>query len=193
MTTANKITILRILLTPFFASQAIYYVREGDEIFRLTALLSFWIAAILDGVDGYIARRYNQKTELGALLDPLADKLLLVTGLVVLTFDNSPRLDRIPLWCTATVIGRDVILLLGVLVINHLKGDPKIQPRLMGKCATFFQMALIIHTLLKWPTNGILAWAGAATFCTAVSCILYIIDGTKQVPDQPPGEPPKDE
>ncbi len=184
MTTANKITILRILLTPFFATQAIYYVSEGNEIFRLTALLSFWIAAILDGVDGYIARHYDQKTELGALLDPLADKLLLVTGLVVLTLDNEPLLDRIPLWCTATVIGRDIILLLGVTVIHHTKGKPTIQPRFMGKCATFFQMAMIIHTLLKWPQSGQLAWSAAATFCTAVSAVLYILDGARQLGDE---------
>ena len=111
MTTANKITILRILVVPFFATQALYYVGTGDERFRLSAILAFWIAAILDGVDGYIARRYNQRSELGAILDPLADKMLLVTGLIVLTLNNEPHLYSIPLWCTAIILGRDVILI----------------------------------------------------------------------------------
>ena len=72
MTTANKVTILRILLIPFFVVELIYYVRTGNEVYRLFAVLSFAIAAILDGVDGYIARHFNQKSELGAILDPLA-------------------------------------------------------------------------------------------------------------------------
>src|ERR1700722_11717217 len=88
MTTANKITILRILLIPFFVVELIYYVRTGNEIHRLLAILSFAVAAILDGVDGYIARHYNQISELGKILDPLADKLLLVSGIVVVGFNQ---------------------------------------------------------------------------------------------------------
>ena len=102
MTTANKITILRILLIPFFVVELIYYLQTGNEIHRLLALLSFAITAILDGVDGYIARRYNQKSELGAILDPLADKLLLVSAIVTLSFNRSPHLGQIPLWLTGT-------------------------------------------------------------------------------------------
>ena len=78
MTTANKVTILRILLIPFFVVETLYYVKTGNELHRLAAILSFAGTAILDGVDGYIARRYNQISELGKILDPLADKLLLV-------------------------------------------------------------------------------------------------------------------
>src|ERR1700722_10447542 len=80
MTTANKITILRILLIPFFVTETIYYVRTGNEIHRLAAMLLFGATAASDGLDGYIARRYNQISELGRILDPLADKLLLVSG-----------------------------------------------------------------------------------------------------------------
>src|SRR5215510_7375624 len=105
MTTANKITILRILLVPFFVVEVLYYVKNGNEAHRLAAILSFAAAAICDGVDGYIARRYNQRSELGAILDPLADKLLLVSGIVVLSFEYQ-RLETIPLWLTGTIIGR---------------------------------------------------------------------------------------
>src|SRR5258708_39164920 len=111
MTTANKITILRILLIPFFVVEVLYYVKNGNEIHRLLAILSFAVAAICDGVDGYIARRYNQRSELGAILDPLADKLLLVSGIVVLSFEHRPWLETIPLWVTGTLIGRDILLL----------------------------------------------------------------------------------
>src|SRR2546428_10470775 len=118
MTTANKITILRILLIPFFVVQVLYYVKSGQELHRLLAILSFAVAAICDGVDGYIARRYNQFSELGAILDPLADKLLLVSGVVLLTFNNQPHLGSIPLWLTGTIIGRDVLILIGMIVIQ---------------------------------------------------------------------------
>src|SRR5947209_10655846 len=111
MTTANKITILRILLIPFFVVQVLYYVKAGNEVYHGLAILSFAIAAICDGVDGYIARRYNQRSELGAILDPLADKLLLVSGIVVLSFEHSPRLVALPLWLTGTIIGRDSLIL----------------------------------------------------------------------------------
>src|SRR5215468_2654584 len=117
MTTANKITILRILLIPFFVVEVLYYVKEGREIYRGLALLCFGVAAICDGVDGYIARRYNQRSELGAILDPLADKLLLVSGIVLLSFDQRPYLESVPIWLTGTIIGRDILLLTGLIVI----------------------------------------------------------------------------
>src|SRR5471030_1359643 len=129
MTTANKITILRILLVPFFVVELIYYVRTGNEIHRLLAILSFATAAILYGVDGYIARRYDQISELGKILDPLADKFLLVSGVVLLSFDNAPHLRQIPLWLTGTIIGRDLLLLVGVVVIHYTVGEVKLQPR----------------------------------------------------------------
>ncbi len=88
MTTANKITILRILSVPFFVAQMLYYFDTGREEHRWLAFLSFSIAAICDGVDGYIARRYNQRSELGAILDPLADKLLLISGVVLLSWPH---------------------------------------------------------------------------------------------------------
>src|SRR5690242_8395041 len=98
MTTANKVTIVRILLIPFFVIEVLYYVRTGNELHRLLAIVSFGVAAVCDGVDGYIARRYNQRSELGAILDPLADKLLLVSAIVVLSFDQRPYLQSVPLW-----------------------------------------------------------------------------------------------
>src|ERR1041385_2882524 len=150
MTTANKITILRILLIPFFVVEVLYYVKEGHELHRTLALLSFAVAAICDGVDGYIARRYNQRSELGAILDPLADKLLLVSGIVLLSFDHGPYLQTIPLWLTGTIIGRDILLLVGLILIQMMVGKVAVRPRVLGKIATVLQMIVLVWILLKW-------------------------------------------
>src|SRR5580693_6946910 len=107
MTTANKITIVRALLVPFFIVQVLYYAGSGNEWFRLGAIISFAIAAAADGLDGYVARHYNQRSELGAILDPLADKLLLVSGIVLLSFSNQHYLKVIPTWVMVTIISRD--------------------------------------------------------------------------------------
>src|SRR5271170_2710938 len=136
MTTANKITILRILLIPFFVVELIYYVRTGNEIHRLLAILSFAVTAILDGVDGYIARHYYQISELGKILDPLADKLLLVSGIVTLSFNHGTFLGQIPLWLTGTIIGRDCLILIGMVVIYYIVGKVVVRPRFIGKIAT---------------------------------------------------------
>src|SRR5213075_3018843 len=102
MTTANKVTIARVLLIPFFIVLILYYVKNGNDVFRTLAIMSFALCAISDGIDGYIARRYNQRSELGAILDPLADKLLLVSGIIVLSFEHRPQLETVPLWLTGT-------------------------------------------------------------------------------------------
>jgi cardiolipin synthase len=189
MTTANKITILRILLIPFFVVELIYYVRSGNEAHRLAALLSFAIAAILDGVDGYIARHYNQVSELGKILDPLADKLLLVSGIVTLSFNHGNFLGQIPLWLTGTIIGRDLLILIGVAVIRFTVGKVVVHPRFTGKIATVLQMAVVIWILLKWDAGQGAHWLKylelAAAACTGVSGLLYVFDGIKQLGSHP--------
>ena len=189
MTTANKVTILRILLIPFFVVELIYYVRTGNAVYWLGGLLSFVVASILDGVDGYIARHYNQISELGMILDPLADKLLLVSGVVLLSFDNTPMLGQIPLWLTGTIIGRDLLLLIGLVVIHITVGKVKIKPRILGKIATVFQMVAVLWILLKWD-NGRGArwtdwWMYAAAVCTGSSGLLYVWDGVRQLSASP--------
>ena len=188
MTTANKVTIARILLIPFFVVEVLYYMKSGEEIHRLLAIVVFACAAICDGVDGYIARRYNQKSELGAMLDPLADKLLLISGVVLLSLNN-PYLGTIPLWLTGTIIGRDLLLLIGLGVIQMTVGKVKVRPRLLGKVATVLQMFCVIWLLFKWngPRADLLFWilALAAALCTGISGLFYIYDGTKQLSSHP--------
>jgi len=188
MTTANKITILRILLIPFFVVEVLYYVKNGNEAHRLAAILSFAVAAICDGVDGYIARRYNQRSELGAILDPLADKLLLVSGIVVLSFEHR-RLETIPLWLTGTIIGRDILVLAGMVVIQMTVGKIRVRPRMIGKVATVLQMAIILWVLLKWDVKWLRVWLLTAAICTGISGLLYVWDGSRQLSAHPASSP----
>jgi len=186
MTTANKITILRILLIPLFVVQILYYFKNGNELHRVLGLLSFAVAAILDGVDGYIARRYNQKSELGAILDPLADKLLLVSGIVLLTFLNQNYLKEIPLWFTITVISRDVIILIGMLVIVlTCEQGVAVRPRMVGKIATVLQMITVLWTLLKWNDTWCDYFAIGGTVFTGLSGLFYVWDGMRQLSASP--------
>ncbi len=189
MTTANKVTIVRILLIPFFVVEVLYYVKEGSEIHRLLALITFAVASICDGVDGYIARHYNQRSELGAILDPLADKLLLVSGIVVLSFDHKPNLQTVPLWLTGTIIGRDLLLLVGLLVIQITVGKVRVKPRILGKVATVLQMVVVLWVLLKWSEKWLTLWALVAGLCTGISGLLYIWDGSRQLSAHPASSP----
>lgn len=192
MTTANKVTIGRILLIPFFVVELLYYRQTGDEVHRLLAILAFATAAICDGVDGYIARRYHQHSELGAMLDPLADKLLLLSGIVLLSLDN-PHLGSIPLWLTGTIIGRDLLLLIGLVVIQMTVGKVKVRPRFLGKVATVLQMLCIVWLLLKWNERLAEPWffiwtIGSAVF-TGISGLLYVFDGVSQLSSHPTSSP----
>jgi CDP-diacylglycerol--glycerol-3-phosphate 3-phosphatidyltransferase len=190
VTTANKVTVLRILLVPVFVVQVLYYERTGDEWHRLAAILSFAFAAVSDAYDGYLARRYNQRSELGALLDPLADKLLLVSALVLITFVKGPHLPNLPLWLAGTVIGRDVIQAIGFAVLHYtLGGKVPVRPRLVGKVATVLQMVSVSWALLKWPPDWLGPLALATAVFTAVSGVIYLLDGMKLLSASPDSLP----
>lgn len=189
MTTANKVTILRMLLIPFFVVEVLYYVRTGNEAYRFAALLCFAVAAICDGVDGYIARRYNQWSELGTFLDPLADKLLLVSAVVVLSFDHTPHLKQLPLWLGGTILGRDLIILAGLLVIHFTVGKVKVRPHLTGKVATVLQMTTVLWVLLKWDAAWLAIWTLGAAVFTGVSGFFYVWDGARQLGAHPASLP----
>jgi CDP-diacylglycerol--glycerol-3-phosphate 3-phosphatidyltransferase len=192
MTTANKVTIGRILLIPFFVVEVLYYRNTGNEVHRLFAMLAFAVAAICDGVDGYIARRYNQRSELGSILDPLADKLLLVSGIVLCSLNNS-RLGTMPLWLTGTVIGRDLLLLIGLVVIQVTVGKIHVHPRLLGKAATVLQMLCVFWILLKWdnclPHFWFSIWTIGAAASTGISGLLYLLDWVRQLNSHPASSP----
>ena len=189
MTTANKVTILRILLIPFFVVQVLYYERSGEEWHRLGALVTFAVAAICDGVDGYIARHYHQISELGKILDPLADKLLLVSGVMLLTLNDEPQLSRLPLWLGATIISRDLLVVVGLVVIHMVCGRVVIHPRISGKMATVMQMTVVLWALLKWEKDWLDLWVLGAALFTGLSGLLYVVDGIRQLSAHPMSSP----
>jgi CDP-diacylglycerol--glycerol-3-phosphate 3-phosphatidyltransferase len=192
MTLANKITIARILMVPVFVIELLNYTGGGGEVHRWVALGVFLLAAIGDGVDGFVARRFQQKTELGALLDPLADKLLLVLGLVILTLDNRARLDQIPLWLTATVLARDVCLVLLMVLVGAMSNAARVRPHWTGKVATVLQMSCVVWALLKWDPTWLFWLAVTATVFTALSGLIYLPAGLAMMRAKAPaGGPPR--
>jgi CDP-diacylglycerol--glycerol-3-phosphate 3-phosphatidyltransferase len=179
--------LVRIFLIPVFVWLLLDYIRnfqrgEPREWERLLACTVFALASLSDAVDGYIARRYNQKTTLGSFLDPLADKALLVSGLVLLSvrFKEGSPFAVLPLWFPILVISRDVILLMGTVLIHMLTGHATAKPRIVGKCATFFQMVTLLWVLLQIQSPSYLWPLYAAGFFTLVSGLWYIYDGVQQ-------------
>ncbi|MBI4402215.1 MAG: CDP-alcohol phosphatidyltransferase family protein [Nitrospirae bacterium] len=132
MNIPNSLTILRILLIPLFIGFLIYERYE----YSLGVLL---LAGLTDGLDGTIARVANQRTRLGAYLDPLADKLLLTSGFVTLSV-----LHLVPLWIAILVASRDMILMTGTLLARLTESRVDISPTLLGKGTTLFQLAYLI-------------------------------------------------
>jgi phosphatidylglycerophosphate synthase len=122
---------------------------------------------------------------LGAVLDPLADKLLLVSGIVILSLNNGPLLPRIPLWLTVTILSRDILLLIGLALLRYLNCSVVIRPVFIGKVATVLQMICVIWGLLKWPSVWLFYWTIAAAVCTGVSGIIYIWLGMRRLSASP--------
>ncbi len=127
-TPANQLTLLRMLMIPAFVIMVIYG-QFGS------ALCVFVLAGITDGLDGLLARR-SGKTTLGAWLDPMADKLLLVTTFIVLTLPGLGLANRLPIWLTVLIISRDVGIVLTVAIVNFAVGRRTFQPSIYGKTAT---------------------------------------------------------
>lgn len=178
MTVANQITLARILLIPVFAVFAVYYsegVRSGspEAWLRWCAVGAFVLAAGSDAVDGWVARRFNQRSALGVVLDPIADKGLLVTAIIVLS--ACPWGVSLPIWFAVLVLSRDAVILVGCGLLKFFTGDVEVRPSLLGKAATALQMASVAWVLLQLPHGrGVF---GAAGLFTLLSGIGYIWRG----------------
>jgi cardiolipin synthase len=129
LTPANQLTLLRMLLIPAFVILVVY----GHLGW---ALVTFAVAGLTDALDGLIARRTGQKSNLGAWLDPMADKLLLLTTFVVLTLPGLGLANRLPIWLTVLIFSRDVVIVLTVAVVNLAIGPRTFRPSIFGKAAT---------------------------------------------------------
>ena len=206
MTTANKITIVRIMMIPVFVMMAIYYGRglvkgEPQEWQRWAALIIFGLAAASDGVDGYIARRYNQRSKLGMILDPIADKGLLLTGIITLSLSNWTY--AFPLWFPVLVISRDAVVLIGAVLLHLFNGSVRIRPTWTGKSATATQMIALVLVMLQFNPFTVPLHIGnvqfevtfldlfvyLAGFFTAVSGFGCVVDGISQLQARGHGEP----
>lgn len=139
VTIPNLLTLLRMVLIPVFAI-LLYYGYSG------TALVVFLIAGISDGVDGFVARRFNQESALGTIIDPIADKLLMTTAFIILTLPNIlPQTKHLPVpfWVTASVIGRDVLIITVAGAINIMTGFRGFKPSYLGKLSTLVQVVAV--------------------------------------------------
>jgi len=167
---ANWLTVLRILLIPVFITLLVYKQRGP-------ALAVFLAAALTDLLDGYVARHRGSQSRLGAFLDPMADKLLLMSSFVTLTW-----LRVLPFWIAAVVISRDLILVIGALAIHMAGGRITPRPTHAGKLATFFQVVTVFFGVVTpfygWPAGlKAVIWL-AATF-TIFSGLQYIVQGMR--------------
>jgi cardiolipin synthase (CMP-forming) len=178
---ANWLTTLRILLIPVFVTLLVYR-RAG------WAVVVFCAASLTDMLDGYIARRRGTQTRLGAFLDPVADKLLMTSAFVTLTY-----LKVIPFWIAAVVVSRDLILSVGVVVIHVAGGTVHPTPSWFGKASTVFQMATVLSAMLAFYFKMLtslprtVAWVTA--FFTVASGLQYLVMGLKQL-NPPPDDLP---
>ena len=178
LTTANQLTILRIVFIPVFII-LLSYGKTGS------ALAIFVLAGLTDALDGIIARRFGQKTSLGSVLDPLADKLLMVTSIVILSLPQMGFPNVLPPWLTILLISRDVLMMLVALVIVLMVGWRLFKPSIYGKASTLLQVITLLAVLYcNWreqvvPELNILYFATGGL--TAFSGLHYLITGRDRV------------
>ncbi|MEP6923314.1 MAG: CDP-alcohol phosphatidyltransferase family protein [Pyrinomonadaceae bacterium] len=144
MTIPNLLTLLRILLVPVFVSQLYYQYFDW-------ALATFFLAGASDAVDGFIARRFNQSSELGKVLDPIADKLMMTTAFIVLAMPQLVPHSRnlpVPFWLTAAVITRDVLIMVVAGAIFFTTGFRRFRPSIWGKLSTTIQACAVLLILV---------------------------------------------
>jgi len=176
----NILTTLRLLLLPLFLSLLVYR-RPGP------ALAVLLLAALSDALDGLLARWLDQKTAIGSFLDPLADKLLAVSGFVSLAL-----IGPIPAWFVIIVISRDLLISVGALVLYLHDGGLEIAPSLIGKAAMLGQFTTLVLTLLlqlhvvaEAPWRVVLALTAGLTI---VSGLQYLWRGLNRAGTRPAGE-----
>lgn len=176
LTLPNSITFIRIVIIPVFVTALVY--RRVDY-----ALFLFIIASISDFLDGLLARITNQQTRLGAFLDPLADKFLLITSFILFSVYG-----WIPMWMTITVISRDLIVTLGWFLLYLLYDITKVEPSLTGKAAIAAQLVLIAYTLFSHTIRSVRPPGGwmlvAVTLLTTLSGLQYIYRGLRQASEK---------
>ncbi len=174
MSFADKVSSIRIILIPAFVSLLIY--SQSHPFLRSMAIAVFILAILSDFFDGLVARIKKEKSELGQIIDPLADKLLLFSAFISLYLLPS---FRIYLWFVLVVVSRDLIILLGVIILHFLKIEITISPSIWGKLTTFSQMFTVLWILIGIPYYFFVCLL-AAIF-TVISGIDYFLRGAREV------------
>ena len=170
----NLICVVRIILV----GPIVWYLLQ--ERYGL-ALILILVAGLSDALDGYLARRFDWRTRLGGLLDPAADKLLMFSVFVTLTY-----LGWVPVWFTAIVVGRDVIIILGTLVYQLTVAPVHGEPTKASKLNTVLQIVWLLltvsHAWIGWPPEIVLQALGAAILVTiAISTVQYVTTGVTRL------------
>ena len=173
----NLITLLRILIAPVFFTTLLYYEPQKDYL-RFWAFGLFLLASITDALDGLVARLMKESTRLGRILDPLADKLVLLSGYIGILFAKDfPILP--PLWIIVAIAFRDVVIVGGLGVLYFSGAPADVRPNLLGKFTTGFQMATLLSILLLLPISPLL-WYLTASF-TVLSGFVYVLREMKRL------------
>lgn len=167
MNLPNILTVFRILLVPIF----VIFVIHND--FRM-ALLIFALAGITDGLDGLLARALRQRTTIGAYLDPVADKMLLISAYLSLTIKG-----MLPGWLSVVVVSRDVIILSGIAVIFFMGKALTIKPSVSSKLTTVFQILTVIAALYPFSLFYLRFFVATTAVFTILSGLQYMYGGIK--------------
>lgn len=151
MNAANSITLARLAMIPVFVALLLVYRPDaGLEGVRIAAFVVFVVAAASDGIDGFVARRFDQRTRLGALLDPLADKLLVNISFVFLAALDTFA-THVPLWVPVIILGRDITITGGSYLLGKYLGPLRPRPRILGKAATWAHSVAIAAIVINLP------------------------------------------
>jgi cardiolipin synthase (CMP-forming) len=183
---ANRITFVRLFCVPVFVLLLLYYDKsvqrgDGNEILRIYAFFVFSVTFLSDALDGYFARSRNQITRLGTIIDPLADKALLLSALILLSYASTNAYQvHLPIWFVWLVICRDIMLVAGAVLIHVITGTVTVKPRLSGKMTTFFQMLIIVWVMLNLPAHFFSLILKIAAIFTMISGVQYFFDGIRQ-------------
>ena len=169
LTLATKITVLRIIAIPLFIIALIEHSRMWAQVIFILSIFS-------DALDGALARIRGERTPLGSFLDPLADKLLLLSTFVALTY-----LGQIPIWVFIVVLSRDLLIILGWCVVYILTGNSKIEPRMLGKVTTALQMGTALTRLFDVPPVVYHSVLHVMIACTILSACDYVWVGNKRL------------
>jgi len=179
LTPANQLTLLRLFLVPVFIICMLYNLPGW-------ALVTFASAGITDLLDGLVARLSGQQTELGAWLDPMADKLLLLSTFIMLTLPTPGQANRLPVWLTVLVISRDVGIVLTVAVVNLAVGQRTFRPSIFCKGATSIYIltgvVALYYNYLRVTSPVVDAFVYLALAITLVSGFDYVRRSTRALP-----------